>query len=75
MYKTNLSYAVLQDCLMQLQKLKLLEVHHSKEMYSTTAKGLEFLERWTELQQFIVIGRPVETTSVYPAYLEVKYQL
>jgi predicted transcriptional regulator len=53
MYKANLSYNMLQDCLMQLHKWKLLEVHHSKKKYLTTEKGQEFLQKWTALQQLI----------------------
>jgi predicted transcriptional regulator len=53
MHKANLSYTILQDCLMQLQKRKLLEVHHSKTKYLTTEKGREFLQKWTALQQLI----------------------
>jgi predicted transcriptional regulator len=53
MHKANLSYTILQDCLMQLQKRKLLEVHQSKTKYLTTEKGREFLQKWTALQQLI----------------------
>jgi predicted transcriptional regulator len=53
MHKANLSYTLLQDYLMQLQKQKLLEVHQSKKKYLTTEKGREFLQKWTVLQQLI----------------------
>jgi predicted transcriptional regulator len=43
MYKANLSYKSLQDCLMQLQKKKLFEVHHSKEKYVISEKRLKLL--------------------------------
>jgi predicted transcriptional regulator len=52
MYKANLSYKSLQDCLMQLQKKK-LKVHHSKEKYVTSEKGLKFLQTWMELNQIL----------------------
>jgi predicted transcriptional regulator len=42
MYKANLSYKSLQDCLMQLQKKK-LKVHHSKEKYVISEKRLKLL--------------------------------
>jgi predicted transcriptional regulator len=71
MYKTNVSYRLLQDCLLQLQKKRLLEAHHSMEKYSTTEKGLEFLHKWTELQQFMITKKPLqgsekEVRTTYP---------
>jgi predicted transcriptional regulator len=53
MQKANLSYPMLRDYLMQLQKWKLLEVPQSKKKYLTTEKGREFLQKWTALQQLI----------------------
>ena len=59
MYETNLSYTMLQDCLKKLQNQGLLEVHHSEVKYATTEKGLQFLQRWVELQQFLKIEKSV----------------
>jgi predicted transcriptional regulator len=56
MHKTNLSYSMLQDCLKELQDLKFIEVHHSIEKYSTTEKGLEFLQKFTDLQELISVS-------------------
>ncbi len=51
MYGTNLSYKMLQKYLSQLQSRGLLEVHHSLTKYMTTQKGLDFLEKWRELEE------------------------
>jgi len=69
MYETNLSYAMLQDCLMKLQNKGLLEVHHSKTKYATTEKGLEFLQRWAELQQFLKIEKSVHIIVPHAPYV------
>jgi len=53
MYKTNLSWRMLQKYLTQLQSLGLLEVHHSSVRYATTIKGLKFIEKWRELLEFL----------------------
>ena len=49
MYNTNLSWQITQKYLSQLQSLGLLEAHHSKTKYTTTRKGLKFVEKWREL--------------------------
>jgi predicted transcriptional regulator len=61
MYKNNLSYNLLQDCLTELQKKKLIKVHHSKEEYSTTEKGQKFFQKWTELQQLLITKKPLQS--------------
>ena len=53
MYSTNLSWEMLQRYLSQLQSRGLLEVHHSQIKYATTPKGLEFIEKWGELTEFL----------------------
>ncbi len=53
MYQTNISYKMLQKCLLQLLRVGLLEVHHSAERYATTKKGREFLSKWKELQELL----------------------
>jgi len=53
MYKTNISFTMLQKCLPKLLKFELLEIHHSVERYATTEKGQEFLCRWKELQNLL----------------------
>ena len=53
MYQTNISYKMLQNCLLQLLGFELLEVHHSVERYATTKKGHEFLSKWKELAELL----------------------
>jgi len=53
MYRTNLSWRMLQKYLSQLQSLEFLEVHHSSVKYVTTQKGLEFVEKWRELAELL----------------------
>jgi len=53
MYKTNLSWRMLQKYISQLQSLGLLEVHHSLTKYATTQKGLKFVEKWKELAELL----------------------
>jgi predicted transcriptional regulator len=55
MYQTNISHRMLQSCLLQLTELELLEVHNSKERYSTTVKGQDFLTKWKKLQELLQI--------------------
>jgi predicted transcriptional regulator len=54
MYTTNLSYRTLQSYLSQLKSLALLDIHHSETKYYTTVKGLEFLEKWSELKRIFL---------------------
>jgi predicted transcriptional regulator len=51
MYKTSLSWEMLQRYLTQLQSRGLLEIHHSQTKYATTQKGLKFVEKWKELEE------------------------
>ena len=51
MYKTCLSWEMLQRYLPQLESQGLLEVHHSEIRYATTPKGLRFVEKWRELEE------------------------
>jgi len=53
MYKTNISFTMLQKCLPQLLGFELLEMHHSAERYATTEKGHEFLCKWKDLQMLL----------------------
>jgi len=53
MYGTNSSYKMLQRYLSELQSLGFLEVHHSPIKYMTNQKGLNFLEKWKELEELI----------------------
>jgi predicted transcriptional regulator len=53
MYGTNLSWKMLQQYLSQLTSRGHLEVHHSSIKYVTTRKGLDFLEKWSELKELL----------------------
>ena len=53
MYGTNLSWKMLQHYLSELQSRELLQVHGKSKKYITTKKGLEFMEKWRELQELL----------------------
>ena len=53
MYRTNLSWAMLQKYLSELQSRGLLEVHHSQIKYAATPKGFRFIEKAEELAEFL----------------------
>ena len=57
MYRTNLSWRMLQKYLSQLQSRGLLEVHHSVIKYTTTQKGLKFIKKWRELAKLLTLPR------------------
>jgi predicted transcriptional regulator len=52
--QTNVSYAVLQSCLLQLharQWILPVEHNHGQKKLALTPKGMIFLEKWIELQK------------------------
>jgi predicted transcriptional regulator len=53
MYGTNLSWKMLQHYLFELQSLEFLEVHNNSTRYVTTKRGLEFVDKWKELQKLL----------------------
>ena len=53
MYRTSLSWQMLNKYLSQLQSARLLEIHHRLTKYVTTPKGLEFLRKWRELAELL----------------------
>ena len=53
MYGTNLSWKMLQHYLSELQSLEFLEVHNNSTRYVTTKRGLDFVEKWKELQKLL----------------------
>jgi predicted transcriptional regulator len=61
MQKANISYNTLQDCLQQLQELDLVELHPNTLEYVTTKKGITFLVKWMQLQEFLM---PNEKVSI-----------
>lgn len=61
MQKLNLSFNMTQDCLGQLEELKLVECRADTSEYFTTGKGLAFLVKWMQLQEFL---KPEEKVSL-----------
>jgi predicted transcriptional regulator len=53
MYGTNLSWKMLQYYLSELQSLELLENQATTKRYVTTKRGLDFVEKWKELQKLL----------------------
>ncbi len=55
MYKANLSFTQLNDYLNLMLKISLLDKisENDKERYETTAKGLDFLERYREIAELL----------------------
>ena len=56
MYRTNLSWRMVQKYLSELQSRGLLEVHHSLTKYATTQKGLKLVEKWRELVKLLTLS-------------------
>ena len=57
--QTNVSYAVLQNCVLQLllrKWLALIEENCGQKKLAITEKGLIFLEKWLELQKIVGIN-------------------
>jgi predicted transcriptional regulator len=55
MYRANLSFTQLNDYLNFLLKINLIEknVQNDKEVYKSTGKGLDFLERYREITELL----------------------
>lgn len=56
--QTNISYAVLQSCIMQLllrQWLAQIKENGGQKKLAITDRGLFFLEKWVELQKMVEI--------------------
>ena len=53
MYRTNLSWRMLQKYLSELQSRGLLEEVQSLTKYATTKKGLKFVEKLRELVELL----------------------
>jgi predicted transcriptional regulator len=53
MRKANLSYGYFQDCLSQLQELGFIQPNSDATKYVTTEKGVNFLGKWTQLQELL----------------------
>jgi predicted transcriptional regulator len=58
MYRANLSFTQLNDYLRFMLKIDLLEkvLRNDKEMYKTTAKGMDFLQRYHEITELLKSG-------------------
>jgi len=55
MYRANLSFTQLNDYLRFMLKIDLLRkvLQNDKEMYKTTAKGIDFLQRYHEITELL----------------------
>jgi len=55
MYRANLSFTQLKDYLKFMLKISLLEkiVQNGKELYKSTEKGLDFLQRYREIRELL----------------------
>jgi predicted transcriptional regulator len=73
MYKANLSFAQLNDYLKFMLKIKLLEkvANKGKEIYVSTDKGLDFLQRQGELTELLKTEeeKPRNGVKIPPANL------
>jgi predicted transcriptional regulator len=73
MYKANLSFAQLNDYLRFMLKIKLIQKLSSKgkEVYITTAKGLDFLQRQCELSELLKVEeeKPRNGAKIPPSNL------
>ena len=73
MYKANLSFAQLNEYLKFMLKIKLIQklVNQGKDIYITTEKGLDFLQRQCELTELLKTEeeRPKNGARIPPASL------
>ena len=67
--QTNISYEVLQSCIMQLvlrQWLREVAAESGQRKLAVTEKGMDFLEKWMEIQNMIGIKNKRNLTSYVP---------
>lgn len=73
MYKANLSFAQLNDYLKFMLKIKLMEkmTNQGKDIYVSTEKGLDFLQRQCELTELLKTEeeKPKNGVKIPPANL------
>ena len=69
MLKTNLSYKTCKKYLNRMVRLKLIEVHHSREKFLTTEKGQEYLELCLELQRLFKTDENPKRSNPDPSLL------
>jgi predicted transcriptional regulator len=73
MYKANLSFAQLTEYLKFMLKIKLIQKlnHQGKDVYITTDKGLDFLQRQCELTELLKTDeeKPKNGAKIPPANL------
>jgi predicted transcriptional regulator len=68
--QTNLSYGILQSCILRLlerQWLSLTEEDNGQTKLTITGKGLVFLNKWLELQK--IVGTKSRRKQIAPATL------
>jgi len=73
MYKANLSFAQLNDYLRFMLKIQLVEkfINQGKDVYISTEKGLDFLQRQCELSEMLKTEeeKPKNAARIPPASL------
>lgn len=73
MYKANLSFAQLNDYIKFMMKIKLMEklTNQGKDIYVSTEKGLDFLQRQCELTELLKTEeeKPKNGVRIPPANL------
>jgi predicted transcriptional regulator len=76
--QTNISYEVLQSYIMQLvlrQWLREVEEESCQRKLAVTEKGMDFLEKWMEIQNMIGIKNKRNLTSYVPKIQPIMVQL
>jgi len=53
MRKVNLCHGTVRDCLQLLQELNLVELSRGTAGYVATERGMSFLAKWDQLQDFL----------------------
>ena len=73
MYRANLSFTQLNDYLKFMLKINLIEkiLENGKEIYKTTDKGLDFLERYREITELLKTedDNPKNNVKIPPPHL------
>lgn len=71
MYRANLSYTQLSDYLNFMLGINLLEknIKYEKEIYKPTGKGLDFLQKYIEIQELLKTETNINTAFSSPEHL------
>jgi predicted transcriptional regulator len=52
-FKTYLSFALINDCLSSLQEIGMISYDDETRLYKTTEKGLQFLHAWEAIDMLL----------------------